>query len=1120
MAPAQLEPVLRHVRTLVKSEGVKSLSDGDLVRQFVTARDEAAFAEMLRRHGPMVRSVCRRVLGHEQDAEDAFQATFLVLARRAASIRQSCAVGAWMYRVAHRIAMKAGHDMTRRRLGRDHAPARSQAEPPSEAALRELDAIIQEEVNRLPEKLRAPFLLCCLEGKTGADAARQLGWKEGTVSGRLTEARKLLKRRLGKRGVSFPAALCVVSLAQPAATAALPASLARATLKAAVSFANSSAPDAGIASGGALALAERALRLGTVGRVFTGSALLLMVSLLGLGAGLASQRRLASPRLTAEELAAGARRNLRLDVGTGSAPAGPAKKADDRLDRFGDPLPEGALARFGTVRLRQGWMVSRVLFSPDGKQVALAGIGRPLGLWDVATGKQIHQFHQKNSQPSGIAFSPDGAVLAEGDQTVRIWDTRTGALRRELPAAQESQRAVVFSPDGKILICGGHDNLIHLWNPRSGQSVGKLAGHTSSVLTLAVTQDGSTLASGGSDKTIRLWDLAGRKQVREIKGLDKENNYFNELSFSPNGRWLASAEAEGNAPARVWDVRSGKERFRLSGGPAQARSVAFADDGSLIASGHGDGAVRLWNPETGKQVRHWRCPYGVRSLAFSPKAKMLATISIWDSGPRLWDTTTGAEIRKSDTHRGMIREICLTRDGKALLSLGQDRQLLQWDLVTKTPKRLMELPLGTRWNDYYHELSPDGRVLAEASRRKRTVTLVNPQTGKPLRAPLSLQAEPYFLRFSPDGRTLAIGGQKGGFYLWSWQDDGRARRIETPEKDMVILHLFTPDGKQLITGSFNQNNVLIHLWDVATGKRVFSFPGNDQSPTCALSPDGRWAVGATWRERAIHVFDVEKRKEVRIIPLSRRANALAFSPDGQVLAHGEYESDGGSIGLLEFATGQRIASFDGQHSGVSQLLFSSDGRSLFSGAGDSTIVQWDATGRRGKRPLHRSLPAAWEALAGEARVAYPARWDFLDAPEKALALFRDQVRPIPIPRSAEFAELVKALDSGSFTKRQKAARAIRAMGLAAEPLLRKELEGRISPEVRLRLQALHEKVVTSSTWQRARRVLTIVSALRTADARAFLEKIAEGHPDAMLTVEARNTLARMSQSQDSRKRSD
>jgi WD40 repeat protein len=457
----------------------------------------------------------------------------------------------------------------------------------------------------------------------------------------------------------------------------------------------------------------------------------------------------------------------------------------------------------------------------------------------------------------------------------------------------------------------------------------------------------------------------------------------------------------------------------------------------------------------------------------------------------------------------MIQQIRLTPDGKSLLSLGHDRQLIQWSLATKTPKRLMDLPLGKRWDDYVHELSPDGRVLAQSSRPDRTVTLSDSQTGKPLGAPLHLETEPHSLRFSPDGRTLAIGGRSGGLYLWSWQRNAAPRRIETPEKDMVIIHLFTPDGKQVATGTRNQNNLFIHLWDVATGKHVLSFPGNNGSPIFTVSPDGKWAVAAGFGERSIHIVDVVKRKEARTIPIAQPVSGLTFSPDGQVVACGDYERGEGRIVLLDFATGEQVALLQGHHSGVGQLLFSPDGRSLYSGAGDSTILQWDATGRLGKRPLHADLNAAWDALAGDPKRAYAARWDFVDSPDEALALFRRHVRPIEAPKLQAFQKLVAILDSGSFAERQKAADAIKAMGLSAEPLIRKQLELRNSLEGQRRLQGLYDGLTKSPAWQRTQRVLIIVSALPPGVARPFLEELAQGHPDALLTIEAKAVMERL-----------
>src|SRR5262249_9025653 len=169
----------------------------------------------------------------------AFQATFLTLARHAGSIRRTDAVGSWLYRVAHRIATRAGVNMARRKTMEKRGYAENGTDingtssPANEAALGELQALLDEELNRLPEKYRAPFVLCCLEGKTRPEAARELGWKEGTVGGRLALARQMLQRRLVRRGVALPAALTALALTAPA-MAVLPIGLIQSTTKVAL----------------------------------------------------------------------------------------------------------------------------------------------------------------------------------------------------------------------------------------------------------------------------------------------------------------------------------------------------------------------------------------------------------------------------------------------------------------------------------------------------------------------------------------------------------------------------------------------------------------------------------------------------------------------------------------------------------------------------------------------------------------------------------------------------------------------------------------------------------------------------------------------------------------------
>ncbi|HYT93761.1 MAG TPA: RNA polymerase sigma factor, partial [Gemmataceae bacterium] len=261
-------------------------SDAELLQRFARGRDEAAFAELVARHGPMVFRVCRRVLGDVQTAEDAFQAAFLVLARKAGTLGQPGRLAAWLYGVAYRVALKARQ--AGRREGSGHGLANApephdpHPDPLSELSARELLAVVEEEVQRLPEAYRWPVILCCLEGLSLEEAAQRLGATTGSLRGRLERGRKRLGDRLAKRGLTLAAALAAVEVARAAPT---PALLSVATVRAALAFATNSEA----VSGTAAALAKAALPTIASGKVKLAAALLLALSAAAVGAGVLTQ---------------------------------------------------------------------------------------------------------------------------------------------------------------------------------------------------------------------------------------------------------------------------------------------------------------------------------------------------------------------------------------------------------------------------------------------------------------------------------------------------------------------------------------------------------------------------------------------------------------------------------------------------------------------------------------------------------------------------------------------------------------------------------------------------------------------------------------------------------------
>jgi RNA polymerase sigma factor (sigma-70 family) len=311
MANGQLAPVVDYLRrtALALEDG---LTDHQLLDRFRRAREEGAFEAIVRRHGAMVLGVCRRVLRHAHDAEDAFQATFLVLARKAQSVRRPERLASWLYAVAYRTAVEAKMLAARRRAKERHMARPEALEPATACDWRD---VLDRELNRLPEKYRVPVVLCDLEGLPRQEVAGQLGWPEGTLSGRLTRARRMLARLLARRGLALPGGLLAAALSEGASAAAVPERLVAPTVRAAVAAAGNAAA-IGLGGTQAAVLMERVVRAMFLTKIKIVTAVLLAAATAALGGGLLLRQaaafphgrepgRVAGPRLLAKSSPAG-----------------------------------------------------------------------------------------------------------------------------------------------------------------------------------------------------------------------------------------------------------------------------------------------------------------------------------------------------------------------------------------------------------------------------------------------------------------------------------------------------------------------------------------------------------------------------------------------------------------------------------------------------------------------------------------------------------------------------------------------------------------------------------------------------------------------------------------------
>jgi WD40 repeat protein len=702
--------------------------------------------------------------------------------------------------------------------------------------------------------------------------------------------------------------------------------------------------------------------------------------------------------------------------------------AKEALEKYADTKEARDVIRAGLLSLSDvggalrdhGAKVATAEFSHDGQFIVTRTMDNKVRLWDANTKKMIGLLGENDASDSA-RFSPDGKLIATAgiDGVVRLWDGTAGTLVRELRGHNAEVHRAVFSPDGNSLVSVSDDNTVRVWKVATGEAVRVLRGHTAAVSEITFSPDKNHFATEAADQKAIIWSLDSDKGIA-VSGLTGTKEA---LAFSPDGTMLATeggpgtslgAMPDGEFPATVWDVATGKLKFTLGGHTDRIVGVSFSPDGHAIVTCSGDNTARLWTAD-GQLVKellgHTK---PLTHAVFSPDSKFVVTASA-DNTVRVWDSLDGKLITGYRGHSQAVNDVEFSSDGQFIVTADDDQTARLW------PFHPGERGRSSTIESWDHSAavtsvatSPNGSEMAATTRDgKLWLDGVGLQRSMALSYLVDRSAKVADVRFSPDGESIATTrGPAGVIYnidaLRAFVDSSRSEfiyRDATPatekkekpsEPDGVKLEghtgdinsvAFSPDGRFVVTASADGT---ARVWDAATGKTVAELRGHSKSVnTASFSPDGKFIVTAS-DDATVRLWDANNFAFVRNIGSSypRAVSSAEYSPDGRFIV----AASGEAAWVCDPVRGEVVRKLEGHTAQVNSASFSPDSRLIITAGADNTARVWNAqTGESVATLLDHKGPVLKAMFSPDGQSVFTASEDYATRiyPREAFAPFEE-----------------------------------------------------------------------------------------------------------------------------------